>query len=95
MIVLWAALLVAAMYTAMKGNDKVGVLKTSEEWLSIYKDMGGGRVIVDPDGWDREDFDASWAEKITWQEFMLRFARSTTKRQSPEQAWEIKMLSGE
>lgn len=34
-------------------------------------------TISDPDGWDRKDFEASWSEKITREEFELRLGRST------------------
>lgn len=53
---------------SVKGN-----LKTSEEWAKKYTNK-----IVDPDGWDRENFEYSWyQELITREEFENRAARST------------------
>ena len=48
-------------------------LKTSAEWedLCIVK-------ILDPDGWDRKNFEQSWfKEKITRKEFERRLTIST------------------
>lgn len=51
--------------------------KTSEQWSNQL----GYRLnehIIDPDGWDRQNFDYSWyKEKITEAEFMSRLMRST------------------
>lgn len=53
-------------------NDE---LKTSEEWNEIHK-----RFIMDPDGWDRSNWQYSWyEEKITELEFKKRLARSTIR----------------
>jgi hypothetical protein len=51
------------------------IKKTSEEWLKeLYPDY----VILDPDGWDRTNFDYSFnKELITEDEFKLRFMKST------------------
>jgi len=49
------------------------VKKTSKEWS---KDCD--YTILDPDGWDRNNFEFSWfKEMITLQEFMQRVMRST------------------
>lgn len=48
-------------------------LKSSEEWQKLYPDI----VVLDPDGWDREDFTNSWNEKISLQEYEYRLVRST------------------
>ena len=48
-------------------------LKPSEEWQKLYPDI----VVLDPDGWDREDFTNSWNEKISLQEYEYRLVRST------------------
>ncbi len=50
--------------------------KKPEEWLQepeyeLYK-------IIDPDGWDRKNFEVSWNEKIDEQEFVRRLRMSTT-----------------
>lgn len=33
--------------------------------------------VLDPDGWDRKNFSASWAEEITQEEFFRRAMAST------------------
>lgn len=48
---------------------------TAEEWLNI-PDYHGVKVL-DPDGWDRSDFERSWAEQITREEFEARLTEST------------------
>lgn len=51
------------------------MLKTSEEW---YQEIKGFIQVMDPDGWDRSNFDYSWhQEKITKAEFSSRVSRST------------------
>lgn len=48
--------------------------KTSEEWFKEYEEA----TILDPDGWDRKNFQFSWhEEKITFEEFEQRVMRST------------------
>jgi hypothetical protein len=50
--------------------------KPSSEWIKEV-----GYEIIDPDGWDRFDFDYSFnIEKITQEEFMRRLMLSTVKR---------------
>jgi hypothetical protein len=50
------------------------VLKTSKEWSLENPSM----KILDPDGWDRKNFEYSFSqEKITHEEFLKRLARST------------------
>lgn len=34
--------------------------------------------VLDPDGWDRANFEQSWAEMISEEEFRARLQRSTT-----------------
>ena len=49
--------------------------KTSSEWYKEY-----AVIILDPDGWDREDFDYSFSEEcITKSEFETRLFSSTVK----------------
>ena len=52
---------------------------TSQEWYKIVypnKEV----VIMDPDGWDRQNFKFSWFEElITEQEFHKRVMTSTCK----------------
>jgi hypothetical protein len=51
--------------------------KTSEEWNKKYM-RKYNKIIYDPDGWDRSNFDYSWKEeKITWKEFEYRAMCST------------------
>ena len=50
--------------------------KTSNDWVAsgILK----GSVVLDPDGWDRSNFQYSWYEElITEEEFHLRASSST------------------
>lgn len=51
--------------------------KTSKEWYETIRDSG--LIILDPDGWDRENYQYSFnEEKITKEEFLNRLIRSTT-----------------
>jgi hypothetical protein len=48
-------------------------LKTSEEWQKLCNIQ-----VLDPDGWDRKNYQFSWfEEKITREEFQNRFYGST------------------
>jgi hypothetical protein len=51
--------------------------KTSEEWCKKT-----GVQVLDPDGWDRDNFKASWNEKISYAEFESRVQRSTIRLSS-------------
>lgn len=60
----------------------IGPLKTSEEWLKIYKDDKPNFQLLDPDGWDRRNYKYSfYEEKITNMEFMGRIIASTVSDQ--------------
>jgi len=49
-------------------------LKTSADWVIIHDDI----TVLDPDGWDRQNFDYSWnIELITEEEFLKRRMFST------------------
>ena len=49
--------------------------KTSKEW---YSRIASGIKILDPDGWDRSNYDYSFnQEKITKEEFKKRLYAST------------------
>ena len=53
--------------------------KTSQEWIKDgkYKKY----IILDPDGWDRKNYEYSFnQEKITEQEFTRRLVLSTIRR---------------
>lgn len=55
------------------------IKKTSEQWLSEV-DEKYSLCILDPDGWDRNNFDYSFnKERITKEEFDTRVANSTIK----------------
>ena len=41
-------------------NIKDGKLRTSEEWQTLQPDT----VVLDPDGWDRQNFQYSWYEEL-------------------------------
>ncbi len=53
------------------------VKKTSKDWVNgIHKDCK--LKVIDPDGWDRENFDFSFnKELITKEEFKTRLLSST------------------
>lgn len=49
--------------------------KTSKEW---YSTIQSGITIIDPDGWDRSNYEYSFnKEKITKEEFKKRLYAST------------------
>lgn len=49
-------------------------LKTPEEWQKQYPDPW----VLDPDGWDRMNYQFSWhEEKITLEEYNRRLSMST------------------
>lgn len=48
-------------------------LRTSDEWCNHFK-----VIVLDPDGWNREDLANSWAERISEDEFQRRLVQSTT-----------------
>lgn len=51
------------------------VKKASEIWC-----LDTGIEVMDPDGWNRKDYDNSWCEEITRDEFIRRAGMSTCKR---------------
>lgn len=52
-------------------------LKTSKEWYELIP-VEHGLFIMDPDGWDRSNYDYSFEEeKITKAEFVRRLSYST------------------
>lgn len=51
-------------------------LKTSAEWQKILDDI----IVLDPDGWDRNNFNFSWYEElIFFEEYQKRLIASTCK----------------
>lgn len=49
--------------------------QTSDNWSRRLRD---GIQILDPDGWDRKDYEHSWYQEfITQKEFEKRFMHST------------------
>lgn len=48
------------------------ILRSSQVWADLT-----GIVIYDPDGWDRQNYEASWAEPISLAEFKRRVWMST------------------
>lgn len=50
-------------------------LRTPEEWMKL--DRYKGIEILDPDGWDRQDFERSWSEPIDRKTFDARLAMCT------------------
>jgi len=51
------------------------IKKTPDEWLKDSR--FAGITVLDPDGWDRSDFEKSWAEEITEGEMNRRVIMST------------------
>ncbi len=47
----------------------------STAWSELFE-----VVVLDPDGWDRANFDVSWNEEIDEEEFKRRLQRSTSMR---------------
>lgn len=57
--------------TLSRGSDE---LQSSAYWQEqVREDF----VVYDPDGWDRKNFEESWAEPITFHEFINRAWHST------------------
>jgi hypothetical protein len=56
-------------------NTNNAILKTSYEWLADPK--FNGLLILDPDGWDRQNYEQSMSELITEVEFNRRVNLST------------------
>ena len=53
-------------------------LKTSAEWYELHKEKEGHVIIMDPDGWDRTNYNYSFNEElITQMEFTIRLGMST------------------
>jgi len=58
-------------------------LKTSEAW---QKDCV--LTVLDPDGWDRKNFEYSWyEEQITREEFEIRLINSTIRGKITSKIW--------
>lgn len=48
--------------------------KTSKEWQQIHSEI----TVLDPDGWDRKNYDFSWSEElVTEYEYFRRRMLST------------------
>ncbi len=57
-------------------------LKTSQEW---YQDIKDTTQVLDPDGWNRKDFQYSWYEElISHSEFNNRVMNSTVRKHIKE-----------
>lgn len=48
---------------------------TPDEWLDT--DEFKGIIIMDPDGWDRRNFEESWNTPIDKHEFLCRLSQCT------------------
>lgn len=53
-------------------------MKCAAAWLC--EPQYRGIVVFDPDGWDRSNYEASWKEEITEDEFRARLLMSTCFR---------------
>ena len=52
--------------------------RTSVEWNVLWEENYPGSLVLDPDGWDRSNWQYSWYEElITYEEFLNRVCRST------------------
>ena len=51
------------------------IKRNAEGWLS--QPQFQNFTVLDPDGWDRKNFEESWAEEITEAEFNKRLVAST------------------
>lgn len=56
------------------GEEKE-ILKSSEDWQKLYPEI----KVLDPDGWDRKNFENSWNELISFKEYNNRIMYSTCK----------------
>ena len=53
-------------------------MKTSQEWFEQLENKYPGFVVMDPDGWDRKNYQFSWhKEMISKEEFEKRLLIST------------------
>jgi len=58
----------------IKTGTGANTRRTSEEWQRLYPKIR----VLDPDGWDRRNYDYSWhQELITEEEYGRRLAQST------------------
>lgn len=56
------------------------ILKTSEHW---EKEIDSDWVILDPDGWDRSNWQYSWHEElISKAEYLKRMMRCTVMKKN-------------
>ncbi len=56
----------------------MNIKRTSEDWFKLDPRREEGFYILDPDGWDRTNYDYSFnRELITQEEFDMRLSRST------------------
>lgn len=53
-----------------------GMTLAPDEWLK-YAPEYEGVILMDPDGWNRANFDQSWAEQITREEMKRRMDMSS------------------
>ncbi len=54
------------------------LLQSSEQWAKEL--LPDDLAIMDADGWDRGNFEASWQEPISRTQFLTRLNRSTLLR---------------
>jgi hypothetical protein len=64
-----------AKVSLAQSTNSEKLLKSSNDW-QIEK----GIVVLDPDGWDRLNYQASWDELISESEFSYRLNQSTSIR---------------
>lgn len=57
-----------------------GIKQKPEEWLRLPE--YAGITVLDPDGWNRQDYERSWNEEIDEEEFRNRLWASTLQMPS-------------
>jgi hypothetical protein len=61
-------------------------MKTSQQWYEELQTLYPDFLVMDPDGWDRRNYQYSWHEElITNEEFEKRLSKSTCQ-------WPYKMI---
>ena len=65
----------------MTAENQPEILMKPDDWLETEE--FNGFLVMDPDGWDRQNFEESWNEPISSKVMWERLAKSTTGRKSP------------
>jgi chorismate mutase len=61
-------------------TDQTADLRSSKSWTEKLNAEFPGVVVLDPDGWDRKNYDHSFnIQEISWKTFLERVMRSTVQ----------------